>query len=93
LGKQFECKRGMRQEDPISPLFYLFGSDLFHSIVNELLHLGRLCIPIEMNDMDFPIIQYVDDTLLIFPKDGSQLIALKEVLNRFSRSTVLRINF
>jgi hypothetical protein len=79
--------------DPISPLFYLFGSDLLQSAVNELVHLGKLSRPIETNDMDFPIIQYADDTLLILPADKDQLLALKEVLNKFSQSTGLKINF
>jgi hypothetical protein len=35
-GKQFECKRGVRLGDPISPLFYTFGSDLLQSAVNEM---------------------------------------------------------
>jgi hypothetical protein len=74
-GKQFECKRGVRQGDPISPLFYLFGSDLLQSAVNELVHLGILCRPIETNDMDFPIIQYAGDTLLILPTDKDQLMS------------------
>jgi hypothetical protein len=38
-GKQFECKRGFRQGDPILPLFYLFGSDLLQSAVNDLVRL------------------------------------------------------
>jgi hypothetical protein len=92
-GKQFECRRGVRQGDPISPLFYLFGSDLLQSAVNELVHLGKLSRPIETNDMDFPIVQYADDTLLIVPADKDQLQALKEVLNKFSQSTGLKINF
>jgi hypothetical protein len=73
--KQFECKQGVRQGDPISPLFfYLFGSDLLQSAVNDLVHFGNLCRPIETNDMDFPIIQYADDTLLVLPADDNQLI-------------------
>jgi hypothetical protein len=35
-GKQFICKRGVRQGDPLSPLYYLFGSDLLQSVVNDL---------------------------------------------------------
>jgi hypothetical protein len=54
-GKQFECKRGVRQGDPISPLFYLFGSDLLQSVVNDLVHQGVLYRPIETNDLDYPI--------------------------------------
>jgi hypothetical protein len=35
LGKQFVCKRGVRQGDPLSSLLYLFGSDLLQSVIND----------------------------------------------------------
>jgi hypothetical protein len=92
-GKQFECKRGVRQGDPISPLFYLFASDLLQSAVNELVRDGQLCKPVDTYDEDFPIIQYADDTLLILPADKDQLKVLKSLLAKFSLSTGLKINY
>jgi hypothetical protein len=62
-------------------------------VVNELLRLGIISRPINTLDMDFPIIQYANDTLLILPDDLPQLKALKEALNKFSMSTGLKINF
>jgi hypothetical protein len=55
-GKQFVCKRGVRQGDPLSPLLYIFGSDLLQSVVNDMVRQGTLFRPIETNDLDFPII-------------------------------------
>jgi hypothetical protein len=92
-GKQFECKRGVRQGDPISPLFYLFGSDLLQSAVNDLVNQGRLHRPIETYDMDFPIIQYADDTLLILPAQLDEIEVVKDTLIKFSKSIGLKINF
>jgi hypothetical protein len=92
-GKQFHCRRGVRQGDPLSPLLYIFGSDLLQYVVNELLRLGLIARPINTLDMDFPIIQYTDDTLLILPADLTQLKVLKEALGKFSMSTGLKINF
>jgi hypothetical protein len=92
-GKQFICKRGVRQGDPLSPLLYSFGSDLLQSAVNDLVRQGVINRPIETYDEDFPIIQYADDTLLIMPAEIGQIVALKEVLNKFSMSTGLKINF
>jgi hypothetical protein len=89
LGKQFVCKRGVRQGDPISPLFCLFGSDLLQSPINDLVQEGSLNRPIDTYDEDFPIIQYVDDTLLILPAERDQLASLKEVLHKFSLYTGL----
>jgi hypothetical protein len=92
-GKQFECKRGVRQGDPISPLYFLFGSDLLQSVVNDLVDQGALHRPIETNDLDFPIIQYADDTLLIVPADEKEILVLKDTLLKNSKSTGLKINF
>jgi hypothetical protein len=92
-GKQFECKRGVRQGDPISPLFYLFGSDLLQSAVNDLVNQGQLHRPIETYDMDFPIVQYADDTLLILPAHVDEIKVVKDTLIKFSKSTGLKINF
>jgi hypothetical protein len=55
-GKQFVCKRGVHQGDPLSPLYYLFGSDLLQSAVNDLLHEGLFSRLIETHDPDIPII-------------------------------------
>ncbi|XP_071678962.1 uncharacterized protein [Lolium perenne] len=63
------------------------------SAVNDMVVQGNLSLPIITNDVDFPIIQYADDTLLILPADKLQLIELKETLRKFSISTGLRINF
>jgi hypothetical protein len=91
--KQFFCKRGVRQGDPLSHLLYLFGSDLLQTVVNDLLRQGIISRPIETADMDFPIIQYADDTLLIMLDDLTQLCALKEALEKYSLSTGLKINY
>ena len=58
-GKQFECKRGVRQGDPVSPLLYVLGSELLQVVVNELLHSSEISLPIITNDPDFPIQQYM----------------------------------
>ncbi|KAK1645200.1 hypothetical protein QYE76_063005 [Lolium multiflorum] len=83
----------VRQGDPISPLFYLFGSDLLQSVLNDLVQQGLLTLPIHTNDPDFPIVQYADDTLLILPADKDQLLIIKDTLRKFSLSTGLKINF
>jgi hypothetical protein len=69
------------------------GSDLLQSVVNDLMHQGLISRPIDTHDPDFPIVQYADDTLLIMPADKAQLEALKDMLNKFSCSTGLQINY
>ena len=38
-------------------------------------------------------IQYADDTILILPADGDQLVAFRDMLHVFAASTGLRVNF
>jgi retron-type reverse transcriptase len=34
LGKRFECKRGVRQGDPLSPLLFVLAADFLQGLVN-----------------------------------------------------------
>ena len=43
--------------------------------------------------MDYPIIQYADDTLIIMPADITQLLYLKRLLEKLSASTGLKVNY
>ena len=55
-GKNFVCRRGVRQGDPLSPILYVLGGDLFQSILNRALAEGRLHLPIPISG-NYPIIQ------------------------------------
>jgi hypothetical protein len=92
--KTFKCKRGVRQGDPLSPLLFVLDADFLESIVNKAWLMGVLTHPISDNfGGDFPILQYVDDTLLILPGDAKTLFNLKGILRSFSDSYGLHVNF
>jgi hypothetical protein len=56
--------------------------------------MGLLRLPINVGyTSDFPIIQYVDDTLLIMETCPVQLFTLKAILNTFADSTGLKVNY
>ena len=66
LGKVFHCKRGVRQEDPLSPLLFVLATDLLQSVTNMANEQGLLNLPIPLHhSSDFPILQYADDTIII----------------------------
>lgn len=92
-GKNFHCKRGVRQGDPLSPLLFVLAAEILQYIVNGLKDKGILKLPIPQPHTDFPIVQYADDTLLVMQADARQLFCLKAILNTFADSTGLVVNF
>ena len=91
--KVFNCKRGVRQGDPLSPLLFVLAAEILQYIINGLKDKGVLKLPILQPGTDLPIVQYVDDTLLIMQADARQLFCLKAILNSFAASTGLVVNF
>lgn len=82
-GKTFNCTRGLRQGDPISPLLFVLAADLLQSVINSAKDQGLLSLPINANsNQDFPMVQYADDTLLIMEACPTQLTVLNSGVAR-----------
>jgi hypothetical protein len=75
--RNFKCRRGVRQGDPLSPLLFVLGAELLQYVVNDLKSRGLINLPIPARGSDFPVVQYADDTILVMEADPVQLDILK----------------
>lgn len=92
--KQFLCKKGVRQGDPLSPLLFVIATDVLQTMLNEAMAQNLIRKPIAAQpNSDFPVIQYADDDVMIIPACEQQLEQLKNILMHFTVYTGLRINY
>jgi hypothetical protein len=88
-GAWIDCKRGLRQGDPLSPYLFLLMADVLQRLIRQDTLLQHPLV----DGAPCPVLQYADDTLIICRADGAAARRLKELLNMFAVATGLTINF
>jgi hypothetical protein len=73
---------------------FVLAADLLQSLINKGKDDRTLRIPLEVGyTSDFLIVQYADDTLLTMEACPLQLVALRAILNTYTASTGLKVNY
>jgi hypothetical protein len=88
-GRWINCKRGLRQGDPLSPYLFLIVADILQQLVKQD---GVLQHPL-VDGRPPLVLQYADDTLIILRAEPGAAERLKGILDDFAAATGLVINF
>jgi hypothetical protein len=91
-GMWIQIKRALRQGDPLSQLLFIILVNVLQQIIKRFSAEGKLKHPIIL-DQPCPILQYVNDTLILIQGCPDQACYLKEILDVFAATTRLTINY
>jgi hypothetical protein len=94
IGHFFQTRKGLRQEDTLSPILFNVVADMLSILINRAKEEGQFdgIIP-HLVDGGLSILQYVDDTVLFLDHDLDKAKNLKLLLCAFEQLSGLKINF
>jgi len=88
-GPWITCKRGLRQGDPLSPYLFILVAETLERMIRAATQLKH---PTNA-DLPCAVLQYADDTLVVFKAEAEAALKLKEILDEFVALSGLQINF
>jgi hypothetical protein len=94
VGRYFQTKKGLRQDDPLSPMLFNIVADMLAIIIERAKSEGQTegVVP-HLVDGGLSILQYADDTILFMEHDLDKARNLKLILSAFEQLSGLKINF
>lgn len=91
-GTSFTCKRGPRQEDPLSPIIFIFSFDVLFRML-QLAAFSNYLHTIGVGEVKLQTLQFADNILLFFDGSSRSAAIIKVILGAFSESSGLGINY
>jgi hypothetical protein len=94
VGRYFQTRKGLRQDDPLSPMLFNIVVDMLAIMIERAKVDGQFegLIP-HLVDGGLSILQYADDTILFMEHDIKKAQNLKLILAAFEQLSGLKINF
>ncbi len=91
-GKTFNYERGLRQGDPLSPLLFILCIDVLFRMLQMATN-AKLLPAVGMGECCFHTLQFADDLLIVFDGTLRSAAVIRLILDAFSESSGLKINF
>jgi hypothetical protein len=89
----FNCSRGVRQGDPLSPLLFCLAEDVLSRSISKLVHDGKLDLIKGTRHIHVPSHTFYADDLMVFCKGKlSGLNALKDLFDNYALQSGQSIN-
>lgn len=88
-GPWINCKRGLRQGDPLSPYLFILVAETLQRLIRQEVDIKH------PTDESLPcaVLQYADDTLIVFKADTVGAARLKTILDQFAALSGLHVNY
>ncbi|GAU27711.1 hypothetical protein TSUD_126570 [Trifolium subterraneum] len=91
--EDFQVGKALRQGDPLSPFLFLIAAEGLTGLMQKAVELGKFK-SFKVNDnLNFRILQFADDTVIIGEGDWNNLWTIKTVMRSFELVSGLKINF